>query len=114
MQKELHGHFLQLRLGYLHRLVNLKYFYNHIQTAKNEEKRMAQIDSAKRSLVTNLICMSVFLFGILIGLQPAHKSNYFIGIFFSFVKSLMPVLSTVANFGTVRLVYLQYKEHFWP
>jgi hypothetical protein len=24
---------------------------------------------------------------------------------------LMPILSTVANFGTVKSVYLQYKEH---
>ena len=78
-----------------------------------EEKRMAQIDSAKRSLVTNLVCMFVFIAGSsLLALLPVPFNNYFAVIFFTFVKGLMPILTTVANFGTVRSVYLQYKEQF--
>jgi hypothetical protein len=77
-----------------------------------EEKRVAQIKSAKASLVTNLICMSVFFVGnSFIALLPVHISSYFGVMVYTFVKGLMPVLSTVANFGTVRSVYLQFKAH---
>jgi len=77
-----------------------------------EEKQLAQIDSAKRSLVTNLICMSVlFVASALVAFLPAHISRYFAVVVFTCVKGLMPILSTVANFGTVQSVYLQYKEY---
>jgi len=78
-----------------------------------EEKRLAQVASAKRSLVTNFICISVFIVGsTLMFLLPVGISNY-LGVFFlTLVKGLMPVLSTVANFGTVQSVFLQYKEYF--
>ncbi len=77
-----------------------------------EEKRVAQINSAKGSLVTNLICMSVFFVASsLIALLPVHIGSYFGVIVYTFVKGLMPVLSTLANFGTVRSVYLQFKAH---
>jgi hypothetical protein len=77
-----------------------------------EEKQMAQIDSAKRSLVTNLICISIFFANcILLFFLPVHISYYYGVFFITFVKGLMPVISTVANFGTVRSVFLQYKEY---
>jgi hypothetical protein len=77
-----------------------------------EEKRLAQIDSAERSLITNLICMFVlFVACTLVAFLPAHISRYFAAVTFTLLKGLMPILSTVANFGTVKSVYLQYKEH---
>jgi hypothetical protein len=77
-----------------------------------EEKLVAQIKSAKGSLVTNLICISVFFVGSsLTALLPVHIGSYFGVIVYTFIKGLMPVLSTVANFGTVRSVYLQFKAH---
>ena len=83
------------------------------QLAANEEKRMAQIDSAKRSLLTNLICMSIFSFGsFLIYLLPVHVRTYFAVFVFTLNKGLMPGLTALANFGTVKSVFLQYKEHF--
>jgi high-affinity K+ transport system ATPase subunit B len=78
-----------------------------------EEKQMAQILSAQRSLVTNLICMSVFSVGLtLVFLLPVHARTYFSVTVFSFVKGLMPLLTALANFGTVQSVLRQYKEHF--
>jgi len=82
--------------------------------ALNEEKRMAQIISAKRSLVTNLICMLVIILGsIHLYFMPFHISKYWANIAFALVKGFMPLLSTLANFGTVKSVFLQYKEHFY-
>jgi hypothetical protein len=79
----------------------------------NEEKRLSQIQSAKRSLVTNLICMFVFTIGITVDIMmPVEIRTYFCVIFFTLVKGFMPVLSTVANFGTIQSVCWQYKEHF--
>jgi hypothetical protein len=75
---------------------------------------MAQIDSAKRSLVTNFISISVFIVSaFLVFLLPIHIRPYFGVVDLTFIKGLMPVLSTVANFGTVKSVFLQYKDYFW-
>jgi len=80
--------------------------------ALKKEKRLAQIHSAKRSLVTNLACMSVFfVIFTLIFLLPLETRNYACVFIYSCVKSLMPLLSTVANFGTIQSVFLQYKEY---
>jgi hypothetical protein len=79
-----------------------------------EEKQMAQIQSAKRSLVTNLICITAFFMNcILVFFLPVQIRAYCSVTFFTFLKGLMPVLSTVANFGTVQSVFLQYKDNFF-
>ena len=89
------------------------FVYQLHQDALEKEKRLAQIHSAKRSLVTNLACMSVFfVIFTLIFLLPLETRNYASVFIYSCVKSLMPLLSTVANFGTIQSVFLQYKEYF--
>jgi hypothetical protein len=81
------------------------------QDALKKEKRLAQIHSAKRSLVTNLICISVFFaLSTLVSSLPLETRNYVFITFYSCTKGLMPLLSTVANFGTIQSVFLQYKE----
>jgi hypothetical protein len=78
-----------------------------------EEKQTAEINCAKRSLVTNFICISVFIVcSTLVFVLPRNISNYYVVISFTFIKGLMPVLSTLANFGTVQSVFWQYKELF--
>jgi hypothetical protein len=77
-----------------------------------DNKQMAQITSAKRSLVTNMICISVFFVGFLMFLLPVEIRIYFNVFVFTLIKGLMPVLTALANFGTVQSVFVQYKEHF--
>jgi hypothetical protein len=77
------------------------------------EKQLAQIDSAKRSLLTNLIFIFVFFaISFLAFWLPIEARNYVFVFFYTLTKGWMPLLSTVANFGTVQSVFLQYKDHF--
>jgi hypothetical protein len=79
------------------------------RNAEKEEKRTAQILSAKRSLTTNLSCVSIFIVGhIIIVLLPKSIRSYFSVIVFTFVKGAMPILTTIANFGTVQFIIAQY------
>jgi hypothetical protein len=64
-------------------------------TVEKEEKQKAQILSAKRSIVTNLSCVSIFVVGhISIVLLPKSIRSYFSVIVFTFVKGAMPILTT--------------------
>jgi len=92
-----------------------KYVYNQPlnQFDIKNEKQLAQIDSAKRSLLTNLIFIFVFFaVSFLVFWLPVEARNYVCVFFYTLIKGLMPLLSTVANFGTIQTVFLQYKEHF--
>ena len=80
--------------------------------AKQEAKRVAQILSAKRSLITNLI-LSAFLFiahAVIVMLPPSERLFFSILIFKS-VKGVLPILTAIANFGTIRFVFGQYLNY---
>jgi len=80
---------------------------------KNEEKLKAQILCAKRSLITNLFCCLLFVFGhAMVVLLPTDVRIYISVIIFTTVKGAMPILTTIANFGTVQSVVSQYWEYF--
>ena len=84
-----------------------------LRNAEKEAKRLAQILSAKRSLVTNLSCCSIFVVGhLIIILLPKGARSYFSVIVFTLVKGAMPILTTIANFGTMQFVISQYFDYF--
>ena len=99
---------------------NLKYFMNETNSDfeiqvlfVNEEKCLAQIQSAKRSLITNLLLCGLLIVGhVIIALLPTVERIFYSIILFTSVKGALPILSTAANFGTVRYVISQYKLYF--
>jgi hypothetical protein len=80
---------------------------------KSEEKIQAQISAAERSLKTNFVVAGLFfsLFGLLI-VMPKTAKAYFTIIYFSLLKTALPVLTAIANFGTVQSVVTQYWKYF--
>jgi hypothetical protein len=81
--------------------------------SKNEEKCIAQIQSAKRSLITNLLLCGLLIIGhVVITLLPKAESIFYSIIMFTSIKGALPILSTVANFGTVQFIISQYKSYF--
>ena len=77
--------------------------------AKQETKRVAQILSAKRSLITNLI-LSAFLF-IAHAVIVMSERLFFSILIFKSVKGVLPILTAIANFGTIRFVFGQYLNY---
>jgi hypothetical protein len=78
----------------------------------NEERRQAEIRAAKRSIETNLIAGLVFflVYGIFIVMSSEIRQSFGI-IAFSMLKGHLPIFTTVANFGTVHSVMLQYWKY---
>jgi len=76
---------------------------------KEKNKTIAELSAAKRSLKTNLVLLSTFLVltTIVIFVESSFR-NYVSFVVFSVMKSAMPILVTVANFGTVKQVASQY------
>ena len=77
--------------------------------AQLEERRQAEIRAAKRSIETNLFLGLAFLivYGIFILMSNKLRQSYSI-IAFSTLKGLLPIFTTITNFGTVHSVLLQY------
>ena len=85
---------------------------NDYPTAE-EEKCQAQIQSAKRSLITNLVIFCSFLIcSFLIVFLQKIERIYFIIFLGTFLKALLPIFTAIANFGTVQSVFSQYWEYF--
>jgi hypothetical protein len=75
----------------------------------SEEKTEAQILAAKRSLITNLVLIGQSL---LIDMTMTFIAKEYLGLFivfcFTILKGALPILTTIANFGTVANVISQY------
>ncbi len=75
----------------------------------SEEKTEAQILAAKRSLITNLVLIGQSL---LIDMTMPLITKDYLGLFivfcFTILKGALPILTTIANFGTVANVISQY------
>jgi hypothetical protein len=75
----------------------------------SEEKTEAQILAAKRSLITNLVLIGQSL---LIDMTMPFIAKEYLGLFivfcFTILKGALPILTTIANFGTVANVITQY------
>ena len=78
---------------------------------KNEDNlKSQQISSAKRSLQTNLALITLFIF-VLVFLYFIPNRQFLSVLIFSMLKGALPIFTTVANFGTIRLVIRQYYEY---
>ena len=76
---------------------------------QEEEKTTAQMLAATRSLKTNFALGIVFsaIEGTDV-IYPTHYT-YFLA---SLLKGIMPIITTVANFGTIKDMTSQYWKHF--
>ena len=79
---------------------------------QEEDKNQAQLAAASRSMKTNLNLGSIFILLLIIFLLiPEFWRPYLNAILFTLNKGLMPILTAIANFGTVKFVALQYLDY---
>ena len=77
--------------------------------ADSEEKTEAQILAAKRSLITNLVLIGQsLLIDMAMPLISKEYFSFFIVFCFTILKGALPILTTIANFGTVANFISQY------
>jgi hypothetical protein len=82
---------------------------NIITRTDSEEKTDAQILAAKRSLITNLVLIGQSLVtGMAMLLMTTEYLPFFTVFTFTILKGALPILTTIANFGTVANVISQY------
>ena len=91
----------------------LKPTLSTILRTESENSEMHQtkqeISLAMKSLQTNLALISLVLILSVLYLVPSTKwQSYFTAINESLQKGLLPTITTIANFGTVRSVLLKY------
>ena len=90
-----------------------------LQVESQVQQTEALLSAAERSIAFNLIVFIIFFIIFMILLLLASKSwrAYSVAVFFSCVKTALPVTMTIANFGTVQFVLAQYwdffKKHFF-
>ena len=76
---------------------------------KENDKIQAQFMAAKCSMMTNLILIAIFILLMSLTLLiPVSVRLVCMEIMFSFTKVAMPIMTTIANFGTVKFVVRQY------
>jgi hypothetical protein len=83
---------------------------SEIQSRKQDaEKNEAQILAAKRSMLTNFILGSIFFVFVLsiLAASPTWRPVCYAFVFL-FMKIALPVFTTIANFGKVQFVLMQY------
>ena len=74
-----------------------------------EEKFEKQVLSAKRSLVTNLSVAALFASGIVLIVVLPKPVNIIWNVTSAMVvKGATPIVTIIANFGTVQSVFYQY------
>lgn len=87
-------------------------FSEDILSKQEEEKTKAQLAAASRSMKTNLTLGLIFILLLsTLLLVPEFWRPYLNAITFTLSKGLMPILTAIANFGTVKFVALQYLEY---
>ena len=71
-----------------------------------------QVVAALRSMVTNLVLTLIFIlvFGIMMLCSTSNRRYYSV-IVLNCLKGALPIFTTIANFGTVRFVVLQYWQY---
>jgi hypothetical protein len=76
---------------------------------KEAEKLNAEITASIRSLETNLVLVTLIIATFLFGTIFSEGS---FAIIFIVLKGFTPVLTTIANFGKIRLLFTSYCENF--
>jgi len=83
-------------------------FENRLKTEQISDKNEAEKASAIRSLKTNFLLILMFSLSNLILFLPSKVwQTYFSLLETSIYKYLLPIFTTIANFGTIRSVGLQ-------
>ena len=81
------------------------------ENLKRKTKKNAEIESALRSLKTNLLMLLMFIINCFILFLPSPHWKLFIGITFeSILKFMLPTVTTVANFGPIKDVVKMYLQ----
>ena len=84
---------------------------NSIPNVTVKSRKSAERTAALRSLKTNLSITIIFCFTNLFLLIPSKTLKmYFCVISTSLLRALLPISTTVANFGTIRSVALKFLE----
>ena len=76
---------------------------------ERSSRHLAEKNSAIKSLETNLILILVFCLSNLFFLIPSKMlQTYFCVVATSVLRALLPIVTTMTNFGTIRLVAIQF------
>jgi hypothetical protein len=75
------------------------------QVINSEGSTASEIAATARSLKTNLTLCFVFIFSVLC---LANFSGSLTVIFVALLKGLIPILTTIANFGTIQIIFALY------
>ena len=72
----------------------------------------SNVSLVERSMTTNVVLSLIFVVIIaLLVVVPDSWRPYYLVSTFSVMRSCLPILTAVANFGTVKTVSAQYWEH---
>jgi hypothetical protein len=84
-----------------------------IDSQREDEKVMSQLSAAERSVKTNLVLGTIFIIVMSCSIFVADKwRNHFYAIVVMSIRGSMPILTAIANFGTVKNVASQYFNQF--
>ncbi len=83
-------------------------FIAKIARKDEEDQTRAQLSAARRSLKTNLVLLIVFL--LLVFSHFIYPTIYAY-VATSLLKAVMPILTTVVNFGTIKEMAARYCEY---
>jgi hypothetical protein len=69
----------------------------------------AQILAAKRTLTTNAVLSTIFLvvFAVMMVCSTSNRRYYSV-VVLTILKGALPIFTTIANFGTIQFVIMQY------
>ena len=84
---------------------------SHRDLSIEDKKTLGQISAAKRSVITNVVVVAVtFCVNVVMTLPVVSKDllPFLSVITFSSIKGLLPILTTLANFGTTNNLMHQY------
>ena len=82
------------------------------ENSLNQKKKNAEIESALRSLKTNLIMLLLFFALCVIIFFPTDEMKHFVWLSYaSILKFLLPTVTTISNFGPIREVVKLYLQN---
>ena len=82
-------------------------------SSAQEQKFEAQIEAATRSIHTNMFLIAMFIINpILIIWFKKETRAFYAAIIFTTLKGVLPIFSTICNFGTIQSVIMEYYKYF--
>ena len=84
-----------------------------LQMMEAEKRNTVIISAAKRSLQTNMLILTLFIFLLTLEfMAPGNWRPYLNVLLFSSMKGILPILTTIVNFGPVKTMAIIYWEYF--